>query len=119
MVPVFELFRPGAEADLEDLVAAADSVRFNERALRRRWMEGGGEPLARAALQLAAAGEVDYTEAASLDSDLFCGHSRHACAGWSATSPARWLCLQASNAPSGSAQPRRGRHAAPLRKRFP
>jgi len=54
---------------MEDLVASADAVRYNERALRRLWREGGGESLARAALRLAAAGEVDYGDAAALDAE--------------------------------------------------
>jgi len=68
--PVFELFRPRVNETVEELVARADPERFSERALRRAWLESGGQPLARAALRLAAAGEVDYAEAAALDSTL-------------------------------------------------
>lgn len=67
--PVFELFRPRALAEMEDLLAGADSARYSERSLRRLWRQGGGDSLARAALRLAAAGEVDYRDAAALDAE--------------------------------------------------
>jgi len=67
--PVFELFRPRALAEMEDLLASADSARYSERALRRLWRQGGGDSLVRAALRLAAAGEVDYRDAAALDAE--------------------------------------------------
>jgi len=64
--PVFELFRPRGNEMLEELVASASPERFSERALRRAWLDSGGVPLARAALRLAAAGEIDYAEAVAL-----------------------------------------------------
>jgi type II secretory ATPase GspE/PulE/Tfp pilus assembly ATPase PilB-like protein len=67
--PVFELFRPRAAAEMEDLIAGAEAARYSERTLRRLWRQGGGESLARAALRLAAAGEVDYADAAALDAE--------------------------------------------------
>ena len=67
--PVFELFRPRARAEMEDLIAGAEAARYSERTLRRLWREGGGESLARAALRLAAAGEADYGDAAALDAE--------------------------------------------------
>jgi type II secretory ATPase GspE/PulE/Tfp pilus assembly ATPase PilB-like protein len=56
-LPVFELFQPG-EA-LADFLAADP---FDERALRRAWIEAGGSPLVREGLRLAAAGEVACAE---------------------------------------------------------
>jgi len=35
---------------------------FDERVLRRRWMELGGCPLVKEGLRLAAAGEISYAE---------------------------------------------------------
>ncbi len=67
--PVFELFRPRALAEMEDLIAGADAAHYSERTLRRLWRQGGGESLARAALRLAASGEVDYGDAAALDAE--------------------------------------------------
>jgi type II secretory ATPase GspE/PulE/Tfp pilus assembly ATPase PilB-like protein len=67
---VFELFCPRASETVENLVARADIRRLNERALRAAWTAAGGEPLVRKALSLALAGEVEYAEAAALDSSL-------------------------------------------------
>ncbi len=67
LVPLFELFRPGLHPEIEDAVAAADRDRYNERGLRRRWIEAGGQPLVRAGLRAAAAGEVAYAEVESLE----------------------------------------------------
>lgn len=63
VVPVFELFQPGAGEDMEDLIACADAAHFSERELRRRWRRAGGDPLARGALRLAAQGVISVRQA--------------------------------------------------------
>lgn len=63
VVPVFELFAPGASDEIEDLIACADAAHFSERDLRRRWRKAGGEPMACAALRLAAEGVVSIHQA--------------------------------------------------------
>jgi type II secretory ATPase GspE/PulE/Tfp pilus assembly ATPase PilB-like protein len=63
LVPVFEIFRPGAHESLEELVACATAASFNERELRRRWLKSGGEPLVRSALKLAADGVITFRAA--------------------------------------------------------
>ena len=67
VAPVFEFFHPAGCDALADLICAADGRSHDERALRARWVESGGSPLAREALLLAGAGEISHAEALRLE----------------------------------------------------
>jgi type II secretory ATPase GspE/PulE/Tfp pilus assembly ATPase PilB-like protein len=69
LAPVFEFFAPGESSAVEEALALADRATYRERALRQGWIAGGGSPLVREGLRLAAAGEVAYAEVLRLETD--------------------------------------------------
>lgn len=62
LTPVFELLQPAADGELVEQIGRSARDTLDERALRARWLRGGGSPLVREGLRLAAAGEVAYAE---------------------------------------------------------
>jgi type II secretory ATPase GspE/PulE/Tfp pilus assembly ATPase PilB-like protein len=69
LAPVFEFFAPGESPAVEEALALAERSSYSERALRQRWIEGGGSPLVREGLRLVAAGEVAYAEVLGFEAD--------------------------------------------------
>jgi type II secretory ATPase GspE/PulE/Tfp pilus assembly ATPase PilB-like protein len=67
VAPIFEFFHPAGCDALAGMIGAADRQSLDEQALRARWVEGGGSPLVREALLLAAAGEIAHSEALRLE----------------------------------------------------
>jgi type II secretory ATPase GspE/PulE/Tfp pilus assembly ATPase PilB-like protein len=62
VVPLFELFYPGLDAELGEAIGQAGRETYREDALRDRWQALGGEPLVREGLELAANGQIAYAE---------------------------------------------------------
>jgi type II secretory ATPase GspE/PulE/Tfp pilus assembly ATPase PilB-like protein len=70
VVPVFELFHPGIDGELAEMICGAGREGFRESALRKRWIEAGGSPLAREALKRAASGDLAAEEALALGREI-------------------------------------------------
>jgi len=68
LTPVFELLHPASCGDLAERIGRSGREKFDEKALRGRWLELGGSPLVREGLRLAAAGEVAYAEVRKYES---------------------------------------------------
>ncbi len=62
VTPLFELFHPALDCELEEAIGRAGRDNFREDALRSRWLDLGGSPLVKEGLQLAASGEIAYAE---------------------------------------------------------
>jgi type II secretory ATPase GspE/PulE/Tfp pilus assembly ATPase PilB-like protein len=67
VAPIFELFHPQGHSDLAEQIGRAGRDSYDERALRARWLELGGSPLAREGLRLAARGHITHAEALKHD----------------------------------------------------
>jgi type IV pilus assembly protein PilB len=64
---LFEFFQPSAFEDIDGMIRRSDNASLDERALRDRWIELGGSPLAREGLKLAASGGASYSDILRLE----------------------------------------------------